>query len=304
MGRQVARELFGQRVRRIVLANAVINNQGSGRLSDHAEIAKALLPHVLVAGKAVMTHFREGCEVFTKSGGSPVTQADRDGEDILVAALGKIAPGVPVIAEEMAGSGLPSEIGREFFLVDALDGTREFTNGRPEFTLNVGLIRDCKPVFGIIFAPALARIFITLGQDHAVVADLSPDAPEISLEALDAKRLSVRSIGEGERLVVTASRSHGSEALETWLADKAVEKRTNIGSSLKFCQVAEGISHVYPRFGSTMEWDTSAGHAILLAAGGVVTDVHEAPLSYGKTQAGFLNPHFIAAAALRPEFYV
>jgi 3'(2'), 5'-bisphosphate nucleotidase len=281
-----------------------MENKRSGRLSDHAELARALLPHVLVAGKAVMTHFREGCEVFAKSGGSPVTQADRDGEDILLAALAKIAPGVSVIAEEMAAGGLPGEIADEFFLVDALDGTREFTNGRPEFTLNVGLIRERKPVFGVIFAPALSRLFITLSGDHAIVADLSPDAPEVRLEALDAKRLSVRSLGEGERLVVTASRSHGSEALETWLADKAVGKRTNIGSSLKFCQVAEGISHVYPRFGSTMEWDTSAGHAILLAAGGVVTDVHGVPLSYGKAQAGFLNPHFIASAALRPEFYV
>ncbi len=284
--------------------NENIKYEGSGRLSDHAELAKALLPHVLVAGKAVMMHFREGCEVFTKAGGSPVTQADRDGEDILVAALGEIAPDIPVIGEEMAGDGLPSEIGEAFFLVDALDGTREFTNGRPEFTLNVGLIRDRNPVFGVIFAPALSRVFITLGGEQAIVADLSPDAPNVNLEALDAKRLSVRSLGDGEQLVVTASRSHGSEALETWLADKDVGERTNIGSSLKFCQVAEGVSHVYPRFGSTMEWDTSAGHAILLAAGGVVTDVHGVPLSYGKAQAGFLNPHFIASAALRPEFYV
>lgn len=272
-------------------------------MKQQSELARVLLPHVLVAGKAVMTHFRDGCEVLTKSGGSPVTQADRDGEDILLSALAEIAPGVPVVAEEMAGSGLPSKIASEFFLVDALDGTREFTNERPEFTLNVGLISNGKPIFGVIYAPALSRLYVTLAPNHAMTAKLSPDVPHVVLEDLDGQRIQVRGLVDGEGLIVTASRSHGSEELEAWLMDKVVAARSNIGSSLKFCQVASGETHVYPRFGSTMEWDTSAGHAIVLAAGGCVTDAHGTPLMYGKTDQGFLNPHFIASAVPLASFY-
>lgn len=151
-----------------------------------SEIAGALLPHVLVAGRAVMTHFRDGCEVLTKSGGSPVTLADRDGEDILLSALAEIAPGVPVVAEEAASSGLPSKIASEFFLVDALDGTREFTKGRPEFTLNIGFISYGKPIFGMIYAPALSRLYVTMASDHAMTAKLSPDVPHVVLDDLDS----------------------------------------------------------------------------------------------------------------------
>lgn len=256
-------------------------------------LAEALLPAVLAAGAETMRYFRSGIEAETKSDGSPVTLADQAAEDILLAALDRAAPGIPVIAEEAMAAGKTPAIGSSFFLVDPLDGTREFINGRNEFTINIGLVINGVPRFGVIFAPAMSKLYLTLADDHAMAAPLDPDAQSCSLAQLDVTRLETRAVMPSGGYIMVASRSHGAEELERWLADVDVAGRTNIGSSLKFCLVAAGEADVYPRFGPTKEWDTAAGHAIALAAGGFVTTTEGSPLLYGKTDTDFLNPGFI-----------
>ncbi len=270
--------------------------QGKSDLSDHKQLAERLLPSVHEAGKLIMEIFRKGCDVIAKGDGSPVTEADRRAEEVIVAALSEHAPNVPVVAEEAAAGGAIAAPGHEFFLVDPLDGTREFINGRDEFTINIGLIRDTRPCFGLIYAPALSQIYITLSSDHAAVGRLVPDDPACSLDEVGLRQMHVNTVDDNVPLTVCASRSHGSEALEHWLAKLDVAGRVNIGSSLKFCQVADGTADIYPRFGPTKEWDTAAGHAIVEAAGGLVTKSNGQPLAYGKVDDDFLNPEFIAAA--------
>jgi 3'(2'), 5'-bisphosphate nucleotidase len=268
------------------------------------ELVNALVPHVLKAGQAIMEHYRQGCAVATKNGGSPVTAADQDAEAVLLDALSAIAPGVTVVAEEMMEGKTATNPGREFFLVDALDGTREFINHRDEFTINIGFIRDRVPCFGIVYAPALSRLYVTCGSDTALAASVSPDADIADLTDIDFRRLRARPFADDEALTISASRSHHSEALDAWLRGVNVGKLTNIGSSLKFCQVAEGKADVYPRFGATREWDTAAGHAILSAAGGIVTQCDGSPFLYGKHDADFINPAFIAAPRRHASLYV
>lgn len=265
-------------------------------MTDFSDLADALLPHVLKAGRVIMAHYGKGGAVTTKSGGSPVTAADHEAEAVLLAALASAAPGVPVIAEEMMEGQSAAATGAEFFLVDPLDGTKEFINGRDEFTVNIGLVRERVPSFGVIYAPALSLLYVTAASDTALVATVAPDAAVTRLADLETRRLHTRPVAEGAPLIISASRSHGSAALDAWLKHVNVGGLVNIGSSLKFCQVAEGKADIYPRFGPTKEWDTAAGHAILLAAGGVVTKTDGTPFLYGKHEADFLNPSFIAAA--------
>ncbi len=274
-------------------------------MAEFADLGRALLPHVRAAGCVIMKYFQDGCAVEQKASGSPVTAADRDAEAILVAALRQIAPRVPVVAEEMAEQSPALAAGREFFLVDPLDGTREFISGRPEFTVNIGLVRDGTPCFGIVYVPALSTIYMTVGEGHAIRAPFSPDAvaPTGTVELPQSTRLRVNTVGEGQPLVVSASRSHGSDELEAWLLRITVKARSDAGSSLKFCQVASGDADIYPRFGTTMEWDTAAGHALVLAAGGIVSMRDGEPLRYGKVEVGLRNPHFIAAARFLPGLY-
>lgn len=262
-------------------------------MSDsYTELVEALLPSVLAAGAETMRYFRSGVQTETKADGSPVTLADQAAEKILLAGLERAAPGVPVVAEEAMAAGEAPNLAASFFLVDPLDGTREFINGRDEFTINIGLITSGVPRFGIIYAPALSQLYLTLADDHAVAAPLDPDAGSCSLSELNTRQLRTRP-STGSPLTIVASRSHGSDALENWLTGVNVAGRANIGSSLKFCLVAAGEADVYPRFGPTMEWDTAAGHAIASAAGGIVTETDGTPLVYGKLETGFLNPGFI-----------
>ena len=268
-------------------------------MTTFANLTDALLPAVLEASHVIMRYFHDGCAVEQKAGGSAVTAADREAEAILLKALAGIAPNLPVVAEEMSEHLAPSAPGEEFFLVDPLDGTREFLDGRSEFTINVGLIRQGTPVYGLIFSPAQDTLYVTLAGDTAVRAKV-PAATTCLCEIAPAP-LRVNTVRDGQPLAVTASRSHGAEELETWLNHIPVNSRTDAGSSLKFCQVAAGEADIYPRFGTTMEWDTAAGHAIVLAAGGAVTTRSGAPLTYGKYEDGFRNPHFIAWARLLPH---
>lgn len=258
-------------------------------------LVEALLPAVLSAGRIEMRHFAAGVEVETKADTTPVTIADHEAEAVLLEGLKRAAPGVPVIAEEAVAAGKVPAIGDAFFLVDPLDGTRAFIKLSPEFTINIGLVERTRPVFGIIYAPALKLLFATLGPELAVEGSIAPESEGVCLKDLALKPLKTRA-PDPKGLVAFASRSHAAESTDAFLSRLPIAEKRKASSSLKFCLIARGEADLYARLGQTSEWDTAAGHAILAAAGGSVTTVEGAPLLYGKTDSGFANPQFVAWA--------
>lgn len=250
-------------------------------MPSNAEILDRLLPVAREAGTAIMTVYARGAEATFKEDGSPVTEADEAAEAIILAALAEIAPDVPVISEENATSHALAAP-EHFFLVDPLDGTREFLkrDSKGSFTVNVALIEKGRPVMGVVYAPALARLFAGEPQGGA-------------FEVIDGKKrpIHIRPLPEGGRVAV-ASASHRDRATNQWLEDQGITETVSIGSSLKFCLVACGEADVYPRFGPTMEWDTAAGDAVLRAAGGNTKNPDGTPFRYGKTD--YRNGPFIA----------
>ena len=261
-------------------------------------LASKLTGTVLRAGAVTLHYFKnEAQDATRKADGSPVTLADQEAEVLILDDLKKVAPDIPVIAEEAVSRGEVPEVGSRFFLVDPLDGTREFTGGSGEFTVNIGLIENGEPVFGIVYAPALGDIYVTLGRNEAAMAKvpLPRDPGDQELSPLDLTRIEARAVAQ-DGLTVVASRSHGTSEGESYLEGLPlpVAGRRNIGSSLKFCLVARGEADLYPRHGPTMEWDTAAGHAVLRAAGGLVTTVDGRPFRYGKSETGYRNTGFIA----------
>ncbi len=263
------------------------------RERDYAGLADACLVLALGAGRVQMRHARAGFAVETKADATPVTLADRESERLILDGLTAVAPDIPVIAEEESAAGRQPVIGARFFLVDPLDGTKEFVAGRAEFTINIALIEAGVPVFGLVYAAALGRLFLTLGAAHAIEADVQPDAAIATVAGLDARRIQVRP-PDPAALVAVASRSHMNPATEALLARYAIRERRTAGSSLKFCLVAKGEADIYPRIGPTCEWDTAAGHAILRAGGGDVLTLDGAPMLYGKAAQHFRNPDYIA----------
>jgi 3'(2'), 5'-bisphosphate nucleotidase len=260
---------------------------------DHMRLASALMPAVLTAGAIEMRHYRSGVAVEAKADRSPVTIADREAEAVLVAAIATAEPTIPIIAEEAVSAGQIPAIGSVFFLVDPLDGTREFIEQRGEFTVNIALVQDGVPVFGIVYAPATEELYVTLAPDRAAMARVAPREGPLMLDDLGLAPIRTRQ-PDPSALIALASRSHSNPETETFLGRYRVAKRTSAGSSLKFCAIARGGADFYPRLGPTMEWDTAAGHAVLLAAGGSVTTLDGAPLRYGNTSRGLRNPHFVA----------
>ena len=233
------------------------------------------------AGELVMTVYRSDFAARRKDDASPVTEADERAEAFILAALRTLTPGIPVVAEEEVAAGRTPEVGRCFWLVDPLDGTKEFINRNDEFTVNVALVEDGAPVLGVVFAPALGRLYAGIAGGDAYVEDESGRRP-----------IRCRAVPEAG-LTVVASRSHGDvDALEAYLGSRKVASIRGAGSSLKLCVVAAGEADLYPRLGRTMEWDIAAGHAVLGAAGGGVSELSGTPLRYGKP--GFENPHFVA----------
>ena len=223
---------------------------------------------------------------------SPVTIADEEAEKIILAHLKKYWPDIPVVAEEAAAAGKIPAVADQFFLVDPLDGTKEFLSRNGEFTVNIALIKNGAPVSGVVYAPALSRMFIGNIEFGAAQAQL---AVGDQLSAANWQAIKVRALPAGGATVL-ASRSHRDAETETYLATLNVKEIIGAGSSLKFCTIAAGEADIYPRFGRTMEWDTAAGHAVLAAAGGKVCIVEGSPLKYGKSERGFDNPAFIASA--------
>ena len=235
------------------------------------------------AGAAVMAVYAEDFEARAKADASPVTEADLAADRIIVAGLQSAFPQIPAVTEERAATHDPAKAGDRFFLVDPLDGTKEFVKRGGDFTVNIALIEGGVPVRGVVYAPALDRVFWT-GDDGAAYAQDGGDRP---------RRISV-SAPDNAALKLVASKSHRNPETEAYIARYRAAEYKNAGSSLKFCLLAAGEADLYPRLGRTMEWDTAAGHAVLRAAGGFVDRFDGGPLTYGK--AGFENPHFIAYA--------
>ncbi len=248
-----------------------------------------LLPQVMEfarkAGAAILTHYRPGIEVRSKNDASPVTAADEEAEDVILAGLAQLTPDIPAVSEEAFARGeISPQPPPRFWLVDPLDGTKEFVNRNGEFTVNIALIVRGGPKLGVVTAPALSLTYAGAGPGSAREWRDGIERP-----------IAVRRAPSTSGLTVVASRSHGNpEALGRFLNGRAVASTRQAGSSLKFCLVATGEADLYPRFGRTMEWDTAAGHAVLNAAGGRVRTLDGDELAYGKP--GFENPHFIASA--------
>jgi 3'(2'), 5'-bisphosphate nucleotidase len=263
------------------------------RSVEIVKLADALLPAVLAAGRIEMRHYTAGVEVERKADSSPVTAADREAEAVILEGLWSAARGIPVVAEESMSLGAAPAGGTTFFLVDPLDGTREFIDKSGEFTINIGLIVGEAPMFGMIYAPALELLYVTLGSDCAVETRLAPDSSATCLADCALSELRTRE-PDLKALMALESRSHRTSATESFLTRYPIADSRKAGSSLKFCIIARGDADLYPRLGPTKEWDTAAGQAILAAAGGVVTTLDGASLGYGKVDRDYLNPDFVA----------
>ncbi len=253
---------------------------------------EALTTLAVDAGKVIMEIYADTIDVTLKDDRSPVTKADTAAEKVILRGLKTIAPDIPAIAEEAAAAGQIPDVAERFFLVDPLDGTREFISRNGEFTVNIGLIEHGNPVAGVVYAPARKQFYRGMHGCGAEMAELSVD--DIVTTA-QWKPISTINMPDGERVAV-ASRSHGDAETDAFLKDNGVIRTIQAGSSLKFCLIAAGLAQIYPRMGRTMEWDTAAGHAVLAAAGGSVVTKGGDPLTYGKTDRGYDNPHFIARA--------
>ncbi len=256
------------------------------------ELLEAMVRAALEAGRAAHDIYVGGFEVQRKADQSPVTAADHAAEAIILERLKLAAPRVPIVAEEEVAAGRLPAIAGEFFLVDPLDGTKEFIQRNGDFTVNIALVRDGDPVLGVVYAPVTAALYIgDVVAGTALRNHCRPGAQEVSpRDAIRVRRPPAKG------LTVVISRSHSTPETETYLANYQVAERVSVGSSLKFCLVAAGEADLYPRLGPTMEWDTAAGQAVLVAAGGSVLAPGGAPLAYGKP--GLRNSFFIAGGQL------
>lgn len=250
---------------------------------DRAALLEPLGAACREAGEAIRALRQRGCEVSHKGDQSPVTEADHAAEAILLAALERHAPGVPVVAEEQVAAGRVPALGDTFFLVDPLDGTREFVRGGDDYTVNVGLVSRGSPMLGLVLAPEQQRLWAGVVGGEAWV------------EGVDGVRRALQVRQPRQPMTVVASKSHMNEATRAFLAAELPgAELVSVGSSLKFCLLADGSADYYPRLSPTSEWDTAAGHAILLAAGGRVEGEDGMPLRYAKPN--FLNSGFAATA--------
>lgn len=256
---------------------------------DHATVMTVLRRLAIEAGEKIMEIYNsDDFDVKSKGDDSPVTAADEAADALIAAGLAAAFPDVLCVTEEQAASH--RDFADAFFIVDPLDGTKEFIQRRGEFTVNIAYVEGGVPQRGVVYAPAKGRLFYTRA-DGQTVEEKGPFTPDTPGEAKD---LSV-STPNMDALVVVASKSHRDAATDAYIDKYTVSDMTSAGSSLKFCLVASGEADLYPRLGRTMEWDTAAGHAVLLGAGGhVVRFDDHTPLVYGKD--GYENPFFIAFA--------
>ncbi|MEO0881161.1 MAG: 3'(2'),5'-bisphosphate nucleotidase CysQ [Pseudomonadota bacterium] len=248
------------------------------------------------AGRIIMDIYETDFDVARKGDASPVTEADQKAETLILAALAEADPDLPVIAEESVDAGNIPEHGHRFALVDPLDGTKEFINKRGEFTVNIAIIEHGRPVMGVVYAPALSRLFVADGVSSAWQAEVDPGGvvPAIA----DRRPLRIRKADR--RITAIASKSHRTPETDAFLQKFEIGDIISAGSSLKFCLIAAGEADLYPRMGRTMEWDTAAGQSVVEAAGGRVLEEEGTPLLYGKSERGYDNPHFIVYGDVTP----
>ncbi|HLI11133.1 MAG TPA: 3'(2'),5'-bisphosphate nucleotidase CysQ [Alphaproteobacteria bacterium] len=240
------------------------------------------------AGERILALYEAGCPVEEKPDHTPVTAADREAEAIILPGLARLTPEIPVVSEEAMAAGARPAVGERFWLVDPLDGTKEFIRRVGEFTVNIALVESGRPVLGVVHAPVTGETYAAAG----------PGTAQHRRRGAKPRPIAARTPAP-DGLVVLVSRFHANAAkLDDYIAQKLtargrrVKERRTAGSALKFCLIAAGEADLYPRFGPTMEWDTAAGHALLLAAGGRVETLAGEPLRYGKPD--FLNPDFVA----------
>jgi len=249
---------------------------------NRAELRERIAAIARQAGALIMQVYATDFASRGKADASPVTEADVKAEALILAQLRSLTPQIPIVSEEAASAGQTPDIGERFWLVDPLDGTKEFISRNGEFTVNIAFIEEQRPTLGVVYAPALGRLFSGVDAQGARVEESSGS------RSIACRR------PPADGLTVVSSRSHGdAAALDRFLSGRRVAANVNAGSSLKFCLVAAGEADLYPRLGRTMEWDTAAGDAVLRAAGGRVTELDGRELRYGKP--GFANPHFIAS---------
>lgn len=265
---------------------------------DHVFVP--LIEAALMAGTAIMDIYKQETAIIIKDDGSPVTQADHQAETIIISILSKAFPNIPIVAEEQMATGINPTLGDMIFLVDPLDGTKEFIAQTGEFTVNIALIEKGNPVAGVVYAPALGCLYCGAASDTAMIYNIHEGIINQGM------KISVRAC-ENNIFTIVTSRSHPSPQINKIASIFDHTTYKTVGSSLKFCLIAAGEADLYLRFGQTMEWDTAAGDAILRAAGGQVLDLDGIPLSYNKPyytkpyytkNNNFSNPHFLAIGSL------
>ena len=257
---------------------------------DKSAMIEQILPIARQAGGAIMALYLSGArDVQRKEDGSPVTQADLAAHQVLTKQLLSLPPHCPVVSEEDSGSQIYRQGKGRFWLIDPLDGTKEFIARNGEFTVNIALIEDGRSVLGVVYAPALDAMYWG-GSGLGAFRRVGGVTVAIQQSADNASSCRV-----------VASKSHLNEATQSFIDRLGPVSLVQAGSSLKFCRVAEGAADIYPRLAPTCEWDTAAAHAVLEGAGGAVVDLHGQPLNYGKPDV--LNPSFVATRdmALLPE---
>src|SRR5882724_7629335 len=270
-----------------------MNKAGSqARTIDRDQAAALMEPLtdlVIKAGQAILAVNRRGIKIVDKLDGSPVTEADLAADRVIGDGLASLIPDVPALSEERVQQSKPPPYLGSFFLIDPLDGTKEFVAGRDEFTVNLALVTNGAPLLGIIGAPALGwlwRGLVGQGAERLRLTETGTGAAE-PIHTRKAPR-------RGEPWIAAVSRSHGDARTEAFIAGRPGALREKLGSAVKFGRVAEGAIDIYPRLAPTSEWDVAAGHAVVTAAGGRVTDAHGAPLRYGEGRDGYIVPAFIA----------
>jgi 3'(2'), 5'-bisphosphate nucleotidase len=253
-----------------------------------AALMEPLTDLVMAAGAAILAVNRHAMKIDGKTDGSPVTEADLAADRIIRDGLARLVPEVPTLSEECIPSGKPPYDG-SFFLIDPLDGTKEFVAGRSEFTVNLALVTNGTPLLGIIGAPALGLIWRGLVGRGAERLTTSEAAARVA-EPIHTRRIPAR----GAPWIVAVSRSHGDSRTEAFIESRPGATRQTLGSAVKFGRVAEGGADIYPRLAPTCEWDIAAGHAIVTAAGGKITGARGSDLYFGRGREDFIVPEFIA----------
>jgi 3'(2'), 5'-bisphosphate nucleotidase len=261
-------------------ANSEISPAEAGRLMDE-------LTAIIARASALIRAVSPESGHTLKPDQSPVTLADDASEAEILNGLARLLPGVPVVSEEMSGRVAPPKLAGSFILVDPLDGTREFIAGRDEYTVNVAIISGDKPIAGIVSAPKQHKVWRGIVGRGAERLRMLADGAD-QAQAIRTRRW------PAQNAVAVVSRSHLDPATEAFVGKLGQVGRNESGSAIKFCRIAEGTADVYPRFGTTCEWDVAAGHAVVAAAGGVVTDRQGAPLKFGNAACNFRIPAFIA----------